>query len=322
MTHPIEIQGLTRTYRRGPLRRKVVAVRDLTLDTRPGEIFGFLGHNGAGKSTTIRILVGLARPTRGEARLLGHRAGDPRSRRKLGYLPENPFLNPGWTVEELLSLSASLAGISRGDVEASVSRVVDRLELGALLDRRLGKMSKGQIQMVGVAQALLGEPELLILDEPMSGLDPMARKRVRDVVLEHRAEGGSVFLSSHILGDVEMICDRIALLDHGRLLGVHDVSAIQRDGLGDVEIAVAGVTAAAAEEITGVCEVREAGAHLVLRLPGPDAVNGALSGVLVAGGTVVSVQPVTRTLEDFVLASIEAGHAAGDTDDPSVEEAA
>jgi len=306
MTHPIEIRGLTRTYRRGPLRRKVVAVEDLTLDTRPGEVFGFLGHNGAGKSTTIRILIGLSRPTRGEASLLGHPAGDPRSRRRLGYLPENPFLNPGWTVEEFLCLSASLTGIPRDEVEATVGRVVDRLALGSLLDRRLGKMSKGQIQMVGVGQALLGDPELLILDEPMSGLDPMARKRVRDVVLEHRADGGSVFLSSHILGDVEMICDRIALLDHGRLLGVHDVSAIQREGLGEVEIAISGIAASTAEEIAGVCHVREAGAHLVLRLPGPDAVNGVLTGILSAGGTVVSVQPVTRTLEDFVLASIEA----------------
>lgn len=301
-------RGLTKTYTRDFARRKVHALAALDLDVRPGEIFGFLGHNGAGKSTTIKLLTGLILPTSGEAFVGGARAGSVRARARMGYLPENPSLGDAWTAREFLRLSAELAGMRGADVRAEIDGLIERLGLGGFVDRRLGKMSKGQTQLVGLAHAILGRPPLLVLDEPMSGLDPMARKAVRDTLLELRATGRAVFFSSHILADVELICDRVGLVSGGRLAGIYALDAVHAASKRSVEVVASGVRAdAIGARGVPIVEVREAGdGTIVCRVDATDHVNDVLAAIIALGGKVRSVTPRGATLEEFVLARIGA----------------
>jgi ABC-2 type transport system ATP-binding protein len=224
----------------------------------------------------------------------------------MGYLPENPSLGDAWTVREFLGISAELAGMRGADARAEITGLVERLGLGHLVDRRLGKMSKGQTQLVGLAHAILGRPSLLVLDEPMSGLDPMARKVVRDTLLELRASGRSIFFSSHILADVELICDRVGLLAEGRLVGIHALDAVHAAGSRSLEVVLTGIEAdrlgtSGAE----VSDVRAAGSgRVVCRIDAPDRVNDVLETLMQLGATIRSVTPRGATLEEFVLARI------------------
>lgn len=209
MPSAISITHLTKRF------SAVTAVQDLSLEVNQGEVFGFLGPNGAGKTTTIRVLLGLLFPTSGTARLLDIPITDPRSRAKVGYLPETPSIKRFLTAEEYLSYSAKLAG-----VDGLPDKVASLLQTVGLTDarkRRVGEFSKGMLQRLGLAQALIAAPDLLILDEPTSGLDPIAHKEIRDLILSQKEQGRTVFLSSHLLSDVERTCDRIAILNQGRL---------------------------------------------------------------------------------------------------------
>ena len=215
----IVIEDLTKSYASGwPGRPPFVALDGLSLTVRRGEIFGFLGPNGAGKTTTLKILLGLVRATGGRALLLGQPAGDVETRRRIGFLPESPYFYDYLTADEFLTFYGQLAGLG---YTAIAQRVTDLLGLVGLADaraRQLRKFSKGMLQRIGLAQALIHDPELVILDEPMTGLDPVGRKQVRDLILSLRDRGKTIFFSTHILHDVEMICDRVGIVMKGRLL--------------------------------------------------------------------------------------------------------
>jgi ABC-2 type transport system ATP-binding protein len=193
----------------------VTAVQDLSLEVEQGEVFGFLGPNGAGKTTTLRVLLGLLFPTSGSARLLGLPVSDPRSRVRVGYLPETPSIKRFLTAWEYLGYSAKLAGLD--GLPDKVTSLLNTVGLTDAKNRRVGEFSKGMLQRLGLAQALITDPDLLILDEPTSGLDPIAHKEIRDLILSQKQKGRTVFLSSHLLSDVERTCDRIAILNQGRL---------------------------------------------------------------------------------------------------------
>ena len=211
----VEVKDLHKTFRIGFFRKKVEAVRGVSFEVRRGEIFGLLGPNGAGKTTSIKSLLSLVFPTRGEVKLFGKSSGDPDAMRRLGYLPENPYVYQYLKPLEFLDLCGRLVGMGATERAQRGQAMLERVGLADAADRPIGKFSKGMTQRIGLAQALLHDPELLILDEPMSGLDPIGRKEVRELIQEQREKGKTLLFTSHILSDVEVLCDRVAIMNHG-----------------------------------------------------------------------------------------------------------
>ncbi|TMA11565.1 MAG: ABC transporter ATP-binding protein, partial [Deltaproteobacteria bacterium] len=214
----VRAEALSKIYRVGFWARKVRAVEDLSFEVRGGEIFGLLGPNGAGKTTALKMLLGFVKPTSGQAFISGERVGTVASRRDLGYLPENPALYEFLRGDEYLIFAGRLCGLSRADARHRAYELLERVGLtGRGADRPIRKFSKGMVQRLALAQALVADPGIVILDEPMSGLDPIGRKEIRDLILQLREEGRTVLFSTHILSDVEAICDRVGILVDGRL---------------------------------------------------------------------------------------------------------
>lgn len=213
----IEVDQLTKKYRKG-FRHGKPAVDALTLDVKNGEVFGFLGPNGAGKSTVIKILMDFIRPSSGTAKINGTSVSDSTARRTVGYLPENPFFYDHLTAEEVLIFGGRAAHMDRKHLSRRIDELLERLKLSHAKKRRLRTYSKGMVQRTGLALALIHDPEICILDEPMSGLDPLGRRLVADLILDMRNNGQTVFFSSHILSDIERVCDRVGVLNRGRLL--------------------------------------------------------------------------------------------------------
>ncbi len=217
MTPAISTQDLGKIYRVGFFMRRVEGLRDLNLTVNPGEAFGFIGPNGAGKTTTIKILMGLHTATSGTAEIFGTSVTDARARQRVGFLPERPYFYEHLTAREVLHFYGQLFDMDAGLRRERVELLLERVKLARFADVTLAKYSKGMLQRVGLCQALLHDPDLIVLDEPMSGLDPVGRALVRDLILEQRDAGKTVFFSSHILSDVEAICDRVAILVGGQM---------------------------------------------------------------------------------------------------------
>jgi len=228
--HPITTENLSKVYKERTGKTKLALDR-LNLAVQKAEVFGFLGPNGAGKSTTIKILMGLITPSGGTALLNGLPVTNPRSRQKVGFLPEHPTFYDYLTAQEYLAFSAGLHGMKKSALKAQSKELLTRLALWEVRDKQLRQYSKGMVQRLGLAQALIHDPEVLILDEPMSGLDPLGRALVKEIILELKAKGKCVFLSSHIIADVERICDRIGIVAQGRLLAVEQVSEVMKKGI-------------------------------------------------------------------------------------------
>ncbi len=223
----IVFDRVTRSFKYG-FRRQTV-LEDLTLEVEKGEIFGFLGPNGAGKSTSINIALDFIRPDSGKVFIKGEPATDSNSRRHIGYMPENPHFYEQLTPKEILEFVALSSGMAREDLKAQTEVILNKLELLPFIDRPVRTFSKGMKQRIGLAQAMIHDPEILILDEPMSGLDPLGRRLVSRLILESKKTGQSIFFSTHILNDVEMLCDRIAVLHKGKMLYCGDIDGFQKD---------------------------------------------------------------------------------------------
>src|SRR3989454_851293 len=306
---PLRIEGLTKEFRLGLGRKRVVALDHLDLEVEQGEIFGFLGHNGAGKTTTIKLLLGLLFPTAGRAWILGRPIEDVSVKQHVGFLPEAPYFYEYLTAEEFLTFYGQLFGL---DPASLVKRVGELLEMVGLADAHrlpLRKFSKGMLQRIGLAQALINDPALVILDEPMSGLDPIGRRDVRDIILGLKGEGKTVFFSTHILPDVEMICDRVGILVKGRLRAVGTVhELVGTSAVKSVEIVVEGMTDAGIQEAERQGgKVLRRGAQVLLRLDDPSRVDSLAELVLRSGGRLVSLVPHKRMLEDLFLEQVKAG---------------
>jgi len=294
---------LTKDYRVGFWRpRPYRALDSLTLQVGAGEVFGFLGPNGAGKTTTLKLLMQLVFPTSGRAEILGRPVGDLTVKRRLGYLPENPYFYDYLTAEELLSYFAALLGYPPDERKKRAARLLD--EVGIAGERRLPlrRFSKGMLQRVGIAQALLNEPEIVVFDEPMSGLDPLGRRDVRALILRLRDRGCTVLFSSHVLSDAEALCSRVAILAGGRLIASGDLTEMLAFRARGYELVVAGVDEAViARAAPDARCVRIGPSRYTLELPldpPPDRLLGALTA---AGGHIVSLNPVRGTLEDFFV---------------------
>jgi ABC-2 type transport system ATP-binding protein len=243
----IEIINLEKTYAVGFWRKKPrVALRPLNLTVEEGAVFGFLGPNGAGKTTTLKLLLGLVFPTAGTARILGKDISDPEVKSQIGFLPEQPYFYDYLTAQELLEYYAQLSGVPAKERSRRVQQMLGRVGLSDAARVQLRKFSKGMLQRVGLAQAILHDPKLLFLDEPMSGLDPMGRREVRELIQELQSEGKTVFFSTHILSDAESLCDRVAVIHQGELRGVGAVADLTLQAHGKVEFIFAGKVVPAA----------------------------------------------------------------------------
>jgi len=228
-TPPIAIRGLTKTYKRG--REEVAAVRDLDLEVQANEVFGFLGPNGAGKTTTVKCLLGLARPSTGRASVLGHPAGSMEARKRLGYLPENPYFYDYLTGLELLDWVGRVAGVNGADRLRRAGELLERVGMSHAARIQLRKYSRGMMQRIGLAQALMNDPELLVFDEPMNGLDPIGRAMAKELIRELKTQGKTVFFNTHILSDVEELCDRVGIIVNAELKAAGPVAEVRRPGM-------------------------------------------------------------------------------------------
>lgn len=298
---------LTKDYAVGFWRKRPYRALDhLTLEVQRGEVFGFLGPNGAGKTTTLKLLMRLVFPTSGRAELLDRPAGDLDARRRIGYLPEHPYFYDYLTAEELLGYFASLFGLSGQERARRVSALLDEVAIGAERRLQLRKFSKGMLQRVGIAQALLNEPELVILDEPMSGLDPLGRRDVRALILRLRDRGCTVFFSSHVLSDAETLCSRVAILAKGKLVTsgrLADMLAFQIRGWEVVASAVhADLASTLAPRATSTTKVGDD--RYVFDLPVEPSPDRFVADLSTAGATLLSVNPIRDTLEDYFVKQV------------------
>jgi ABC-2 type transport system ATP-binding protein len=305
----IETEALTKDYDVGFWRKRPYRALDsLTMQVQEGEVFGFLGPNGAGKSTTLKLLMGLIFPTSGSARILGKPVGDLDVRRRIGFLPENPSFYDYLTAEELLSYFAGLSGWRGAERTRRVSVALDDVGIGAERKMRLRSFSKGMIQRVGVAQALVSDPSVVFFDEPMSGLDPLGRRDLRQLMLRLRDRGCTVFFSSHILADAEALCSRVAILGQGRLLAQGRVSDIVAFELRGWELVVANLPDATKAKLEGrVSAVTPlASQRYTLELPPSESPAKLIYELAADGVDVVSLNPVRTTLEDYFVSMVSA----------------
>ena len=305
----IAIRGLRKVYRSGFWMRPHVGLDQLDLEVRRGEVFGFIGPNGAGKTTTIKILVGLHRATAGTVEIFGRPHDDPATRQRMGFLPERPYFYQHLTARELLRFYGQLFDLDDALLRRRSEALLERVDMQRFADVPLGSYSKGMLQRVGLAQTLLADPELIVLDEPMSGLDPLGRALVRDVILEERDRGRTVFFSSHVLHDVETMSDRVSILVGGKLQGVGTMDELLAGRTRHVELRLAGVSADTEDAALPGRVLRREGAVAVLALA-PDGVDAALAQVAALGARVESLVPVRASLESLLLDAVERSRPA------------
>ena len=304
MPPAIRIEDLTKDYAVGFWRTRPYRALDrLSLQIEAGEVFGFLGPNGAGKTTTLKLLMQLIYPTSGRAEILGRPVGDVATRQRIGYLPENPSFYDHLTAEELLTYFAGLFGYPSAERRRRVTTLLDRVGIGAERRLQLRKFSKGMVQRVGIAQAILNDPEVIFLDEPMSGLDPLGRRGVRNLILELRDQGRTVFFSSHILADAEALCSRVAVVARGRLAAsgtLTDMLAFQVRGW---ELVVSSLSPAALDAVTRLARrtTRISEGRYAIELPLDQPPERVLADLAATGASLVSINPVRETLEDYFV---------------------
>ncbi len=302
----IEIENLTKDFQAGFWRKRPVrAVDNLSLTVGRGEVFGFLGPNGAGKTTTLKILMNLIRRTSGSARILGEPVDSVAMRRRIGFLPENPYFYDYLTPREILTYMGRLFGIPGAELRGKVESLLERVGLAHAANVQLRKFSKGMVQRIGIAQALINDPEVVFLDEPMSGLDPLGRREVRQVIESLRSRDVTVFFSSHILPDVEALCDRVAILNKGRLQEsgpLHEILKVRIEGH---EVILGRVEPGLRAELEALCgEIRPLGDRVQLRVRTQDQVGALLAAVSRGGGELISVNPIRHSLEDYFFREV------------------
>jgi ABC-2 type transport system ATP-binding protein len=310
----IRTEDLTKHYTAGFWRpRPYRALDRLSLQVAPGEVFGFLGPNGAGKTTTLKLLMQLIYPTSGRAEILGRPVGDLEVRRRIGYLPENPYFYDYLTAEELIEYFAGVFGYSGMERRQRAARLLDEVGIGAERRLQLRKFSKGMVQRVGIAQALVNDPEVVFFDEPMSGLDPLGRREIRELTLRLRDRGCTVFFSSHVLADAEALCSRVAILAGGRLVAAGPLSEMLAFQARGWELVISGLAPDVVDRAVrqrDVVRATELGAaRYALELPLSPAPDRLLSQLVAQGGHVVSLSPLRDTLEDVFVRKVAAAPA-------------
>jgi ABC-2 type transport system ATP-binding protein len=302
MSTILSIEGLRKTYSQGFIPRRKEILKGISFAVSEGEIFGYLGPNGAGKTTTIKCVLGLIFPDAGRIELCGRPHLDPRSKEKVGFLPENPYFYDYLTAREFLDFYGQLFGLAPEARRKRIPALLKLVDMERAADLSLRKFSRGMLQRVGLAQALINEPSLVVLDEPLGGLDPIGRKEIRDVILRLRAEGRTVVLSSHILQDIEMICDRVAILVDGRILSQGRLADLVSEKILFTEIVLSGV---GEKELAALGEPLSAQAgRTLLKVYDETRIPAVLELVRDRKGSVYSLLPRTQTLEDLFVGMV------------------
>lgn len=301
MAEAIEIHGLTKRYK-GYLGGSVIAVDNLTISIHEGEIFGFLGPNGAGKTTTIKILLGLLNPTSGNAMIFGKPVDDTEVKRRISYLPENPYFYEHMTGPEVLDFYAQLFGFSKPQRKEKVGELLELVGLKHDVKKRLSQYSKGMMQRIGIAQALINDPDLIFFDEPTSGLDPIAHRDISELILRLKAEKKTVFLSSHQLADVEAVADRIAIIDHGKLQRIGHLEELLAGKM--LEVIIQGGAVITDKLKSVAIDVDEEEGQVRAFAQGEDQVYAIIDVVKSNGGKLIGVIPQRRRLEDLFIETV------------------
>ena len=299
----VRVETLQKVFRVGFWGRRVTAVDEVSLEVHSGEVFGFLGPNGAGKTTTIKMLMGLIYPSGGTATLFGRPVGDPTAKAKVGFLPESPYFYDYLTSREFLRFYGHLFGLIGSTLNKRIDELLELVGMTHARDLQLRKFSKGMLQRVGIAQALINDPELVILDEPMSGLDPIGRKEVRDLILRLKESGKTVMFSSHILHDAELLCDRVAMIMKGKLVACGHVSElIAGDTTQEVEMMIDRLLPEALERIRSLADkVVLQGERVMVVLASQQNVDQALDVIRSAKAKLVALTPHKASLEDLFI---------------------
>ena len=302
----VETKGLTKNYAVGFAKKKArPALRQLDLQVEIGEAFGLLGPNGAGKSTALKILFRLVRPTSGSARILGEPLENIRTHRRLGYLPENPSFYDHLTAAEFLDYMGSLHGLSRTETRRRAGDLLHRAGLEEFRDLPLRKFSRGMIQRVGITQALINDPEMVFLDEPMSGLDPIGRREVRNLILELRQEGKTVFFSTHILADAEAICDRVAILNRGRLQGCGELRKVLAQEVAGLELVVEDPGPEVLRAFKPLASsMVQTGDRVRIEFPANIDTERVFRAAVEIRAKVISLNPIKMSLEDYFISEV------------------
>ena len=302
----IHAEGLRKVFRTGFLMRTVEAVKGVDLDVTEGEIFGFIGPNGAGKTTTIKMLTGLIMPSGGTATIHGAPVPEPASRERLGFLPEGTFFHDYLTGREFLEFHGRLLGVSKERRREQIPELLERVGLPHAADLRVRRYSKGMRQRIGLAQALMGDPKLLILDEPMSGLDPIGRKDVRELILSLRDDGKTIFFTSHILADAEVVCDKVAIILDGEIVQHGYLDDLLGKEIEGVDLVVEGISeelyaAFSADASRAVAQ----GSRFLFEISDEAVTEKACDRVRAEGGRIKSLIPRRRSLEDLLIRDME-----------------
>jgi ABC-2 type transport system ATP-binding protein len=306
----LKTAGLTKIFDTG-LGKKLAAVEDLDLEVAAGEIFGFVGPNGAGKTTTIKMLMGLIFPTRGTATIFDQPIPSQGAKARLGYLPEHPAWHDFLTGVEAMRFFATLSGVPRAEQPRRIDELLGLVGLSDAGGRQIRKYSKGMQQRLGIAQALVSDPALVVLDEPMSGLDPVGRREMRDLILALKQRGKTVFFSTHILPDVETLCDRVGVIVKGRLRDVGRLGELLSARVTSVEL-TASLPAGRREPLGRGRVIAEEGERVTAIFDDAALADAAVAAVLAAGGRLVALTPHRETLEDFFLRRLGEGGGAGE----------
>lgn len=306
VTEPvIQTVKLNKTYRSGFRMKKTHALADLDLDIARGETFGFLGPNGAGKTTLLKILMGLTAPTSGSATVFGKPTRDARAKARVGFLPESPYFYEYLTAAEFLRLAARLAGVPGKEIEPRTRQLLKLVRMERAADTQMRGYSRGMLQRMGIAQALVNDPELVVLDEPMGGLDPIGRKEFRDIIAGLRERGKTVFFSTHILPDVEMICDRVGIIIAGRLVDTGRLTDILSQEVESIDVTVTGVSGKFRKVFERIAQrtIRSEDT-LLLTVRNEEEVDRVLAVVREADARVQSLVPRRKTLEDYFMTRV------------------
>ncbi len=302
MGNVLELRDVKKAYKPGFIPKPKEVLKGVSFSVAEGEIFGYLGPNGAGKTSTIKCLLGLVYPDSGTISLFGRSPLDPRAKDRLGFLPENPYFYEYLTGREFLDFYAQLFGVEKAERAGRISRLLELADLERAADLPLRKFSRGMLQRIGLAQALINNPSFVILDEPLGGLDPLGRKDIRDIILRLRDEGKTVLFTSHILQDIEMICDRVAIIVKGRIHNQGRLSELVSEKVLFTEMAVSGVDEADLAAFGDCASVRDG--RILLKVPEEGDVSRVLDLVRERGGRIQSLIPRTQTLEDIFVDTV------------------